>query len=51
MGLGIGPSLIGITSGLVCNILSLEWSTHVVLFSEVGGLGHYVLLLVRLLIR
>jgi len=31
------------------NILSHEWSTDVVLFSEVGGLGRYVLLLVRLL--
>jgi len=27
------------TGDLVCNILSLEWSTNVILSSEVGGLG------------
>jgi len=35
--------------GLVCSILSLEWSTNVVLISEVSGLGRYVLSVVRLL--
>jgi len=29
------------TRGLVCNVLSVEWSTNVVLFSEVGGLGRF----------
>jgi len=28
------------TMDLVCNILSLEWSTNVVMYSEVVGLGH-----------
>jgi len=27
------------TRGFVCNVLSVEWSTDVVLFSEVGDLG------------
>jgi len=35
--------------GLVCNILSLEWLTNEVLFSEVSGLGCYVLSLDQLL--
>jgi len=39
MGLGIAQaiSLVGITS------LTLEWSTNVILISEVSGLGRYVL--------
>ena len=43
-GLGLGPQLMIVgTRGLVCNILNLEWSTDVVLSSEVGGLGHLCL--------
>jgi len=45
---GPGLMFVGIR-GIVCNILSLEWSTDVVLFSKVGGLGRYVLSLVWLL--
>jgi len=37
------------TRDLVCNILSLEWSTYVILSSEVSDLGHYMLLFARLL--
>jgi len=37
------------TRGLVCDILSLEWSTDDVLSSKVGSLGRYVLSLDRLL--
>jgi len=40
--------LIG-AKGLVCGILSLEWSTNVILISEVSGLGRHVLSVVRLL--
>jgi len=29
------------TKGLVCNVLSVEWSTDVVFFSEVGGLNRF----------
>jgi len=31
------------TKGLICNILSLEWSTNVFLSSKVGGLGRLCL--------
>jgi len=49
-GVSLGSKVVFVgTRGLVCNILSLEWSIDDILFSEVGDLGCYVISLDQLL--